>query len=426
MKNNLSKAAIAVLGVGSLLALTACGSTTATSSANGPVDITFWSSGPTGTGFNSLLKGFNNTYKGKYQVDFKQIPYANETELVTSALTDHKEPDILEESLTPSATYAYDGLEEPIGPILKSVGINPSVDFPASMWNGTTVNGVHYVAPTDALPTVLFYNKALFKKAGLNPNDPPTTGAQFVADAEKLTVPSQKQWGFVEEPLFNTWTFPSLLAQYGGHEANASTRKVEFNSAAGLQALTVLYNTIFKWHVSPKGASPNEYISLFVDGKDAMSMSGTFNVAPFRQALGKNLGVAPLPKFGSREADFLGQNYWWVFKTPTMNAKTQKAVGVFMKYMYDHSMVLASQDGLFPTWEPTMKNPSFIREFSMPVQEASVRTGVLNPLIPNWGTTSTDSLYSTMDEALLGKMSPKEALSQASSTMQKVVSQLAN
>lgn len=390
-----------------------------------PITITFWSSGPAGNGFMSLLREFNQAYKGKYQVVFKAIPYANETELVNTALTAHREPNILEESLTPSATYAYDNIEEPILPILRSVGINPAVDFPASMWNRTTVNGVHYVAPTDALPTVLFYNKALFKKAGLNPIDPPKTLAQFVADAKKLTIPAKKQWGFVEEPLFNTWTFPSLLSQYGGSEANAATRKIEFNSPAGLKALTVLYDTIFKWHVSPKGASSNEYATLFVEGKNAMSMSGTFNVVAFHKALGNNLGIAPLPKFGVKENDFLGQNYWWIFKTPGLTAAKKTAIGMFMKYMYVHSLKLAQVDGLFPTWVPVMKNPAFRQEYSIPVQEVAVDTGVLNPLIPNWGTTSTDTVYQTMDEALLGKLSPKAALAQAASTMQKVVDQLA-
>lgn len=389
-----------------------------------PLTITFWSSGPAGNGFRSLLTGFNRAYQGRYRVVFKAIPYANETELVNTALAAHREPNILEESLTPSATYAYDNIEVPILPILRSVGIDPAVDFPSSMWNHTTVNGTHYVAPTDALPTVLFYNKALFKKAGLNPNAPPKTLAQFVTDAKKLTIPAKKQWGFVEEPVFNTWTFPSLLSQYGGSEANATTRKVTFNSVAGLKALTVLYDTIFRWHVSPKGASANEYATLFVEGKNAMSMSGTFNVVAFHKALGKNLGIAPLPKFGPKAADFLGQNYWWVFKTPGLTAGKKHAIGLFMKYMYGHSLKLAQVDGLFPTWEPVMKNPAFRREYSIPVQEVAVNSGVLNPLIPNWGTTSTDTLYQTMDEALLGKLSPKQALAQAASSMQKVVDQL--
>ncbi|KPV43961.1 extracellular solute-binding protein [Alicyclobacillus ferrooxydans] len=421
------------LSAATLAAITGCGTSSGNGNASGSqggtngsgaIVINFWSSGPAGKGFQSVISNFNKKYKGKYDVVFKAIPYANETELVNSALSAHKQPDILEESLTPSAPYAYEGIEEPIEPLLKSVGINPSKDFPASMWNGTTVNGVHYVAPLDALPTLLYYNKALFKQAGLNPNDPPTTEAQFVSDAEKLTNQSKKQWGFVEQPEFNTWTFPSLLSQFGGQEANASTRKIEFNSPAGLNALNFLYNTIFKWHVSPEGASPNEYSTLFVKGQNAMSMSGSFNVEAFKSALGNNLGIALLPKVGSQNADFLGQNYWWVFKSPSLNAQKKQGIALFMKYMYDNSMTLATEDGLFPTWEPAMKNPQFKNEYSMNVQEEAVKYGVLNPLIPNWGTTSTQNLYQTMDESLLGKLAPQAALSQAASSMQQEVNQL--
>ena len=36
--------------------------------------------------------------------------------------------------------------------------------------------------------SVLWYNKTLFKKAGLNPNDPPTNYAQIVSDAKKISA----------------------------------------------------------------------------------------------------------------------------------------------------------------------------------------------------------------------------------------------
>ncbi len=412
------------LSVSTMVLLAGCGSANQSQGASGGITITYWSSGPDGKGFMSILSGFNQKYKGKYHVKFQSIPYANETALVNSALSAHKAPDLLEESLTPSAPYAYENVEVPILPILKAAGINPKTDFPASMWNGTTVKGVHYVAPVDALPTVLYWNKALFRKAGLNPNVPPTNEQQFVADAKKLTVPSKGQWGFVEQPEFNTWTFPSLLSQFGGHEANAATRKIEFNSSAGLKALTFLHNMIFKWHISPKGASGNEYLNLFVKGKNAMSLSGTYNVAAFHQALGNNLGIALMPKIGNQQADFLGQNYWWVFKTPNMNTAKEKAIGIFMKYFYAHSMRLATQDGLFPTWEPTMKSQAFRSMYSMPIQIEAVKYGVLNPLIPNWGTTSTNNLYQTMDKSLLGKVPPKVAITTAANTMQQEVNSL--
>jgi len=401
--------------------LSACGS--ASSGSGGQQTITFWSSGPT-QGVQTIINDFNKQYSGKVQVNFTSFPYNNETEVVNSALSAHRGPDILEESLTPSAPYAYEGLEEPIDPILKMAGINPTTDFPSSMWNGTAVKGVHYVIPNGALPTLLFYNKAMFKAAGLNPNQPPTNASQFIHDAQATTNASKGQWGYVQQPSWpNPFLFPSLLSQFGGTEANANTRRIEFNSPAGVNALTFEYNTIYTYHVSPTNASANEYYNLFINGKNAMMMDGAYEYPLVSKALGSNLGVALLPVIGTQQANFLGQNYWWVFKNPTINTAKEQAIGTFFKYYYDHSMIIA-QNGILPTWEPTLQSPALQHIPGLAIQATALSTGVLNPLIPNWGTTSSTYLYNQITLALLNKETPSAALSNAASQMQQEVNTL--
>jgi multiple sugar transport system substrate-binding protein len=402
--------------------LAGCGGSSGAGSS-GPIDIAFWSSGPT-QDVQAIVNAFNQQYKGKYQVTYRSFPYNNETETVNSALSAHKGPDLLEESFTPSAPYIYEGIVEPIAPILKMGGINPTTDFPAAMWNGTSVKGVHYVAPVDALPTILFYNKALFSAAGLNPNQPPTNATQFIADAQKLTNSSKGQWGYVQQPSWpNPFEFPSLLEQFGGKQADAATRKILVDSSAGVNALTFEWDTIYKYHVSPTNASANEYYNLMVQGKNAMMLDGTYEYPLLSKALGSNLGIALLPLIGSKQADFLGQNYWWVFKNSSMSTAKEAAIGKFMDFYYNQSLAVAKQ-GVLPTWEPTLKNPTFQSLPSMTLQAQALKYGVLNPLIPNWGTTTTTYLYQQINLCLLNKESPSTALQVAAQKMQAEMSTL--
>ena len=44
--------------------------------------------------------------------------------------------------------------------------------------------------------SVLWYNKTLFKQAGLDPNKPPTTFAQILADAKKISALGNGIYGF--------------------------------------------------------------------------------------------------------------------------------------------------------------------------------------------------------------------------------------
>ncbi len=391
--------------------------------ASAGIVINFWSSGPT-QGMTAVISQFNKMYQGKYDVVFRTFPYNNETEIVNSALAAHKGPDMLEESLTPSAPYAFEHLEMPIQPILQMGGINPNTEFPASMWHGTKVQGVHYVVPVAGLPTLFFWNKALFKKAGLNPNMPPHTQAQFVHDAQVLTNAKQGQWGYVQEPAWpNPFVYPSLLAQFGGKEANPATRKVLFDTQAGVNALTFEYNTIYKWKISPVNASANENYNLFMSGKNAMVMDGAYQYPPFLQRFGKNLGVSLLPVIGNKEANFLGQNYVWVFRNPSMTTAKERGIGLFLKFYYGHSMEIA-RAGILPTWEPTLKSAALKKLPAMYQESLALNSGVLNPLIPNWGTTSSTYLYQDIDLALLHKMTPVAALKDAAQKMQQEMATL--
>lgn len=51
-----------------------------------------------------------------------------------------------------------------------------------------TFNGQYYGVPYLADLSVLWYNKTLFRKAGLNPDDPPANYAQIVSDATKISA----------------------------------------------------------------------------------------------------------------------------------------------------------------------------------------------------------------------------------------------
>src|SRR5947209_16697097 len=156
VKRKLLACAIALSVACSTIALlSGCGS--AAQSASGVQTITFWSSNTTQS-TQQLVDTFNQQNQSRYRVEYTNIPYNNETEIVNSALASHHGPDLLEESIATLATYASLGLVEPIGPYLQRAGINPATDFPPSMWNDTALKGVHYTAPVDATPTLLFYN----------------------------------------------------------------------------------------------------------------------------------------------------------------------------------------------------------------------------------------------------------------------------
>lgn len=383
---------------------------------HGGVKISYATFGST-AGMQSVVTSFNRKYSGKYYATVTAVPYAQYAALLSADLSAHKAPDMFSGSYTPGVYYSRLGLTYPIAPFLKTAGINPTTDFPRSEWNpALQVNGTYYSAPVAAFGTALFWNKTLFKKAGLNPNKPPTTGAQVISDAQAL-----KKAG-VKYPIIqgtgkgtNDFEYPSLVYQFGGKMGQGTTCKALFNSTAGKQALTWEKNLIYKYKVSPAGASTNEDLTQFAAGTEGMAILPAINAGSFITQLGKaKFGVDPLPKIGSNSSDFLGQNYVWVFKQPGMTAAKKKAIGLFLGAMYRHdSVALATQGGVVPSYLPALSSSAVKNGPYFSAQYAMVKTGVLNPPIPNWGTVTAVPLYDYVQNALLNRQSVTAALAEA-------------
>lgn len=76
------------------------------------------------------------------------------------------------------------GLAAPIGDILSSEFVN---DFYPDVLKSFEVDGKPYGIPLYVSPYVLYYNKDLFKQAGLDPNKPPKTYDEMLSYAQKLS-----------------------------------------------------------------------------------------------------------------------------------------------------------------------------------------------------------------------------------------------
>jgi multiple sugar transport system substrate-binding protein len=384
-------------------------------SSGNPITITY-AGFSSMNGLSTILSQLNRQYAGKYVFKAIPEPYNNYAALLSAEIAGGTTPDIYGASWTPSVYYAREGLELPIAPFMKAAGINPKYFPPGMYGKATLVGGVNYSIPLDAFGTALFYNKALFKKAGLNPNDPPKTGAQMVADALAM-----KKAG-IKYPIImgvdkttQDFLYPSLVYQFGGVMGNANTCAALFDSKAGMAAATWEKNLIYKYQVAPAAPSVGEDLDEFGKGVVGMVMLPAINQGAFLKDLGSKLGVAPLPKIGTaNDKDFVGQQYLWVFKTPaTTSPQGAKGVAILLRAIYDQELkTIAVQNGVIPTYTPVL---SAVRN-TMPffaAQDYMVQNGVINPAIPNWGTVTGVPLYNNLEDVLLNKTSVSAGIHEA-------------
>jgi multiple sugar transport system substrate-binding protein len=280
--------------------------------------------------------------------------------------------------------------------------------FYSSLWAGGHYQGKQYGIPMDALPLVLYYNKAVFRSAGLNPNKPPTNEKTFLADAKKMSTGSTM--GFdVPTDWIQPFLFPTVLAQFGGKEMNVKTKTATFNSPAGVKALQLMHDWVYKDKIA-------NAVAVDVDLKDlqkgavGMIVDGPWQYSALHDGLGSDLGVASVPQWGPKPGVFVGQHYL-VLSKPGASAAINKASLDFVKYFETHSIQWAKAGDL-PTYQPTLNSPAFKKLTYEVALVKSLKHGVLSPQLPKYGSFST-TLYPQISLVMHDKKDAKSALDYA-------------
>jgi multiple sugar transport system substrate-binding protein len=183
-------------------------------------------------------------------------------------------------------------------------------------------DGRYYALPTAVRSLALFYNKRLFEEAGIE--GPPETLDALVETAKKLTETDSA--GNITQVGIATgmtaqdhhWWREVLTRQFGGDPYTDDYRIVNYNDAAGAEALK-FYTDLEDVHGVTKAGFMDEPQAAFTAGRAGMLIDGSFRIGSLADARGLEWGVAELPA----GPDGTRSNYasYWV------NAITSKAQG---------------------------------------------------------------------------------------------------
>jgi multiple sugar transport system substrate-binding protein len=214
-------------------------------------------------------------------VDFKVVPWGDLFTNITTAVTSGKGPDVLNIGNTWSASLQATGAFVPFeGDDLAAIGGKEK--FLPTAWSATGAPGETPTSvPLYGLSYVLFYNKKLFKDAGIAA--PPKTWSEFVADAKKLTKDTDgdgktDQWGVTVEGA-NIATNSHAAFIFGRQRGGSlfdSEGKPTFTSEGQVKAVQDFVGLMSDAKaVSPSNAQfsdGSQAVSQFAKGKAGMFM----------------------------------------------------------------------------------------------------------------------------------------------------------
>ncbi|MET4782930.1 ABC transporter substrate-binding protein [Glaciihabitans sp. UYNi722] len=291
-----SKIAIGIGAIGMMLAMAACsGSPSNSGSDGGKVDLTVWTgfTGGDRPGYAEIVKDFNASHP-KIQVTMTVQPWDTIQQKLPSAWLTGQGPDLATPSSDPNAVAQYVKTNSVL-PLTNTGSSNTQINVD-KLAPGTvtefTYNKKLYAVPANFATLSLYYNKKAFAAAGIS--GPPTTVAEFAADAKKLTIDGgQTQFGLALADNQTIQMWPILQWLEGGDIVNAKNCSV-VQSAAGQKSLKTWSDMVVNDKIAPVGLTGAEADSLFSAGKAAMEMNGPWAAPGFKDA-GIDLGIATIP-----------------------------------------------------------------------------------------------------------------------------------
>jgi sn-glycerol 3-phosphate transport system substrate-binding protein len=207
--------------------------------------------------------------------------------------------------------------------------------YPAFMANSQT-GGKTWGIPFQRSTIVLYWNKELFKEAGLDPNKAPANWKEMQDFAQKLTrhdaAGNTTQWGVqVPSSGFPYWLFQGFTTPNGIELMNAAGNEIYYDNPAVIEALQYWVDLSRKYKVMPPGivewgTTPKD----FFEKKVAMIWTTTGNLTNIRNNAKFDFGVAMLPANKRRGSPTGGGNLYLFKKAP----KDQQAAAFkFVKFM---------------------------------------------------------------------------------------------
>jgi multiple sugar transport system substrate-binding protein len=162
-------------------------------------------------------------------------------------------------------------------------------------------DGKFYQMPWKQNPVMIFYNKDLFKKAGIDPENPPLkTYDEFLATSKKIVDSKAAQaaiWPAPSSEFFQSWfDFYPLYAAESGGKQTIEDGKATFDDPAGKD----VWNFWAQMYENGYAQKEKYNGDSFADQKAAMAVVGPWAIAVYGEDV--NWGVVPVPTKDGKEA----------------------------------------------------------------------------------------------------------------------------
>ncbi|HEV2014194.1 MAG TPA: ABC transporter substrate-binding protein [Candidatus Dormibacteraeota bacterium] len=303
-------------------------------------------------------------------------------------------------------------------------------DIPDSFLASSKWKGQYYAVWAYSDTRTFLWNKDVFRKAGLDPEKPPTTWAEMIDMAKQVQakVPGVSGIGFpasAQEGTADRW-YPYLFMG-GGRILNEEQTKAEFNSPAGVKSVQLLVDLIRKEKVTPPDVLTQDADAVYASvlaGRYAMMLAsvgdGWADSKLDGDAYKQKMGAAMPPLCdGCKPASAAGG---WLFM---INPKS-----AYKDLVFEYISLATATPNITPFEVKLVRIP--VRKSGLAQAEAfkadpyyavTVKAAAVSqfaPWVPQYYKV-VETIYTAIQKSLQGGIGVKEALDTAAADVDKLL-----
>jgi multiple sugar transport system substrate-binding protein len=376
---------------------------------------------PTITG---MLDEFNRLYKDKtLSVEGTFVPFGDMDKKLTAAIAAGNPPDAVVQPIEAVAVMAARNQLEDITPYLPKDIKNKYYD---NLWETVTYNGKIYALPYNTDTRLLFYNKKMFKDAGIT--EFPKTWDEFLKVADKLDKKDGDKYSTLAfHPMIGNFGFDSVTLSNGGKTVDnfMNPTKPTINTPQNIESL----EWMLKWKDRYGNKTWTEFMNVgsgandpFISGKVAIFGNVCNYIATLKKyAPDMEYGAVPMPVGPSgKTTGSIGGGFVVVVPKGAKNPRWGAEYAKFMtddwattKWALEQADVMINKNAnenadlkKAPAWQAVIDNMKY--------------TNVVRriPTAPNAG----GPIGTALDNVLkAGTAKPKEALDKAQAEVEKMI-----
>jgi multiple sugar transport system substrate-binding protein len=294
MRSKILTVSAAVLALGMTAACGGGSGASDATSATGPIKV-WLSNNPEEIAWGKAMVSDWNAAHPDEKVTAQEIPAGKSSEEVIGAAITAGNAPCLVFNTSPAAVPQF----QKQGGLVALDGFSGAADYIESRSGAAadqykSPDGKFYQIPWKQNPVMIFYNKDLFKKAGLDPDNPSLSSySDFLAASKKIVDSGAAASAIAPAPtseFFQSWFdfYPLYAAQSGGKQS-IQDGKATFDDEAGKDVWS-FWAEMYRDGYAPKEAYNGD---SFGDKKSAMAVVGPWAIAVYGDKV--NWGVVPVP-----------------------------------------------------------------------------------------------------------------------------------